>query len=72
MKNVNLLANWDRYYKGQTVGLPDNIADNLIRMGLAHDPNAVAPEPTLKHAVQASAKAATTKAAKKKKKAKRK
>ena len=34
--------------KGQSVSLPDNIADNLIGQDLAHDPNAQAIEPANK------------------------
>jgi len=34
--------------KGQSVSLPDNIADDLIGQDLAHDPNAQAIEPANK------------------------
>ena len=38
MKTVILKANWSTYRQGQSVGLQDNIALNLIGQGLAFDP----------------------------------
>ena len=64
MKNVTLTADWDKYKRGRSVGLPDNIANNLVSQGLAHDPNAVAPE------IPAAPKAVAKKKTAKKKKEK--
>lgn len=72
MKNVRLLQVWGKHQTGELVGVPDLIGDNLVKNGLAIDPNAPSIEPTAKIAAKAAKKAKAPKPKVKKAKARRK
>ncbi len=63
MAVIRLVAAWDKYVVGQTIGVTSKIAENLIAQGIAYDPR-VGPQPVASSAIDP--KPAKPKAAKKK------
>ncbi len=67
MRNVKLTQAWSGYVKGDWAAVMDNVAENLIRQGIAIDPTRPKPEPVPEVMPKATKKKAAKKKAKRRK-----